>query len=77
MEDDVAPNALVEEGSHHVEEDVEDPEEGHDKSSYFVAFHKYDHDCIRYLGWLTTWMRRNQSGKPPVRKAAMHLAAEI
>ena len=33
MEDDVAPDALVEEGSHHVEEDVEDPEEVHDKSS--------------------------------------------
>ena len=46
MEDDVAPNALVEEGSHHVEEDVEDPEDGHDKSSYFVTFHDYDHDCI-------------------------------
>ena len=26
MEDDVAPDALIEEGTHHVEEDVEDPE---------------------------------------------------
>ena len=31
MEDDVAPNALIEEGTHHVEKDVEDPE-----SQYFV-----------------------------------------
>ena len=58
MEDDVAPNALVEEGSHHVEEDVEDPEEVHDKTSYYVsvsvinhqAFHNYDHD--EWFDWI-------------------------
>ena len=31
MEDDVAPNALIEEGTHHVEKNVEDPE-----NQYFV-----------------------------------------
>ena len=31
MEDYVTPNALIEEGTHHVEKDVEDPE-----SQYFV-----------------------------------------
>ena len=34
MEDDVAPDALIEEGTHHVEEDVEDPEEAGLKNNH-------------------------------------------
>ena len=33
MEDDVAPNTLIEEGTHHVEKDVEDPEDGQNQQS--------------------------------------------
>ena len=61
MEDDVAPNALVEEGSHHVEEDVEDPEDGHDKSSYFVAL---QHCSIAYNHHVP-WMVDNVDATEP------------
>ena len=33
MEDDVAPNTLIEEGTHHVEKDVEDPEDVQNQQS--------------------------------------------
>ena len=54
MEDDVAPNTLIEEGTHHVEKDVEDPEDGQNQQSQWMMI-SYNHKKGQIRWFLIIW----------------------